>query len=123
MSSTSTETKKRNFLEALLISDSIKAACQKAHISRATATRYQNDPDFKAEYQKMQQKSMELTSNKIRNLATKAVATLSNVMDDDAATPTEKTRAAKIILDSAFHVQDTQDIINRLDKLESEADN
>lgn len=123
MSSTSTETKKHNFLEALLTSDSIKAACQKAHISRATATRYQNDPDFKAEYQKMQQKSMELTSNKIRSLATKAVATLSNVMDDDAATPTEKTRAAKIILDSAFHVQDTQDIINRLDKLESEADN
>lgn len=122
MSSTSTETKKRNFLEALLTSDSIKAACKKAHISRATATRYQKDPDFLAEYHKLQQKSMELTSNKIRSLATKAVATLSNVMDDDTATPTEKTRAAKIILDSAFHVQDTQDIINRLDKLESEAD-
>ncbi len=120
MSSASTETKKRNFLEALLTSDSIKAACQKAHISRATATRYQNDPDFKAEYQKLQRKSMELTSNKLRTLASKAVATLSDVMDDAAATPTEKTRAAKIILDSAFHVQETQDIINRLDNLESE---
>ena len=41
-------------------------------------------------------------------------------MDSEQATPTEKTRAAKIVLDGAYNAQQTQDILNRLDKLEQE---
>lgn len=79
--SKATEVKQRNYLEALLTSSNKTEACKKAHISRTTANRYENDPD---------------------------------------ASPSDKTRAAKIILDAGFHVQETQDILQRLDNLESE---
>lgn len=64
---------------------------------------------------------MEFTGNRLRQLSSKAVETLARIMDSEEATPTEQTRAAKIVLDSAFQVANQQDILDRLDKLESEA--
>ena len=78
------------------------------------------DPDFQKQYKEMRRQSMEFTGNRLRELTSKAVDTLSDVMDDPEATPTEKTRASKIVLDSAFQVQQSQDIIERLDNLEKE---
>lgn len=120
MTSTSTQQKKERYLECLLTSSSQKEAYQKAHIAKATANRYQNDPKFQQQYRKMRRQSMEFTGNQLRELTAKAVHTLAKVLDDEKATPTEKTRAAKIILDSAFQVQQTQDILDRLDDLEQE---
>lgn len=120
MASTSTQQKKERYLECLLTSSSQKEAYQKAHIAKATANRYQNDPKFQQQYRKMRRQSMEFTGNQLRDLTAKAVTTLAKVLDDEEATPTEKTRAAKIILDSAFQVQQTQDILDRLDDLEQE---
>ncbi|MBW8013750.1 hypothetical protein E0712_04595 [Lactobacillus helveticus] len=121
MAKTSTEQKKQMYLECLLTSSSQKEAYQKAHIAKATAMRYQKDPDFQKQYKEMRRRSMEFTGNRLRELTSKAVDTLSDVMDDPEATPTEQTRAAKIVLDSAFQVANQQDILDRLDKLESEA--
>lgn len=119
----SLDARKRRFIEALMTSPSIKEACKKANISRASATRYEKDSEFQAAYHKLQQQAMEFTGNKLRSITNKAADTLIKVLDDPEATPTEKTRAAKIILDSAFNVQETQDILQRLDNLESEVAN
>ena len=120
LAKTSTEQKKQKYLECLLTSSSQKEAYQKAHIAKATAMRYQKDPDFQKQYKEMRRQSMEFTGNRLRELTSKSVDTLSDVMDDPEATPTEKTRASKIVLDSAFQVQQSQDIIERLDNLEKE---
>lgn len=122
MTKSTTDAKKQKFLEALLTSNSIKEAYTKAHISRATATRYKKDPDFQAAYHKLQQQIMEFTGNKLRSVTLHAVDTLEAVLDDPEATPSDKSRAAKIILDNAFHVQETEDILQRIEKLESEAE-
>lgn len=120
MTKKTTEVKKQKFLAALLISNSIKEAYTQANISRATATRYLKDENFKQKYHDLQQRIMEFAGNKIRSAAGRAVDTLAAILDDPEATPADKTRAAKIILDSAFHVQETEDIIQRIKKLESE---
>lgn len=112
--------KKQRYLVALLTSSTKAEAYKTAHISKATANRIEQEPDFLAEYDKVRRQAMEQTSDKLQGLASKAVDTLASVMDSEQATPTEKTRAAKIVLDGAYNAQQTQDILNRLDKLEQE---
>lgn len=105
---------------ALLTSSTKAEAYKAAHISKATANRIEQEPDFIEQYNKIRRQAMEQTSDKLQGLASKAVDTLASVMDSKQATPTEKTRAAKIVLDGAYNAQQTQDILNRLDKLEQE---
>ena len=112
--------KKEKYLVALLTSNTKAEAYKTAHISKATANRIEQEPDFIEQYNKIRRQAMEQTSNKLQGLAAKAVDTLADVMDSEQATPTEKTRAAKIVLDGAYNAQQTQDILNRLDKLEQE---
>lgn len=112
--------KKQRYLVALLTSSTKAEAYKTAHISKATANRIEQEPDFIDQYNKIRRQAMEQTSNKLQGLAAKAVDTLASVMDSEQATPTERTRAAKIVLDGAYNAQQTQDILNRLDKLEQE---
>ena len=118
---TKVETAKRDkYMVALLTSSTKAEAYKAAHISKATANRIEQEPDFIEQYNKIRRQAMEQTSNKLQGLAAKAVDTLASVMDSEQATPTEKTRAAKIVLDGAYNAQQMQDILSRLDKLEKE---
>lgn len=118
---TKVETAKRDkYLVALLTSSTKAEAYKAANISKATANRIEQEPDFIEQYNKIRRQAMEKTSDKLQGLASKAVDTLESVMDSNEATPTEKTRAAKIVLDGAYNAQQTQDILDRLDKLEKE---
>lgn len=118
---TKVETAKRDkYMVALLTSSTKAEAYKAAHISKATANRIEQEPDFIEQYNNIRRQAMEQTSNKLQGLAAKAVDTLASVMDSEQATPTERTRAAKIVLDGAYNAQQTQDILNRLDKLEQE---
>ena len=118
---TKVETAKRDkYMVALLTSSTKAEAYKAAHISKATANRIEQEPDFIEQYNKIRRQAMEQTSDKLQGLALKAVDTLASVMDSEQATPTEKTRAAKIVLAGAYNAQQTQDILNRLDKLEQE---
>ena len=112
--------KKEKYLVALFTSSTKAEAYKAAHISKATANRIEQEPDFIEQYNKIRRQAMEQTSDKLQGLASKAVDTLASVMDSEQATPTERTRAAKIVLDGAYNAQQTQDILNRLDKLEQE---
>lgn len=112
--------KKDKYMVALLTSSTKAEAYKAAHISKATANRIEQEPDFIEQYNKIRRQAMEQTSNKLQGLAAKAVDTLATIMDSEQATPTERTRVAKIILDGAYQAQQTQDILERLDKLEQE---
>lgn len=118
---TKVETAKREkYLVALLTSSTKTEAYKTAHISKATANRIEQDPGFIDQYNKVRRQAMTQASDKLQGLASKAVDTLATIMDSEQATPTERTRVAKIILDGAYQAQQNQDILNRLDKLEQE---
>ena len=118
---TKVETAKRGkYLVALLTSSTKTEAYKTAHISKATANRIEQDPGFIDQYNKVRRQAMTQASDKLQGLASKAVDTLATIMDSEQATPTERTRVAKIILDGAYQAQQTQDILERLDKLEQE---
>ena len=118
---TKVETAKREkYMVALLTSSTKTEAYKTAHISKATANRIEQDPGFIDQYNKVRRQAMTQASDKLQGLASKAVDTLATIMDSEQATPTERTRVAKIILDGAYQAQQTQDILERLDKLEQE---
>ena len=118
---TKVETAKREkYLVALLTSSTKAEAYKAANISNATANRIEQDPGFIDQYNKVRRQAMTQASDKLQGLASKAVDTLATIMDSEQATPTERTRVAKIILDGAYQAQQTQDILERLDKLEQE---
>lgn len=118
---TKVETAKRDkYIVALLTSNTKAEAYKTAHISKATANRIEQEPDFIEQYNKVRRQTMTQASDKLQGLASKAVDTLATIMDSEQATPTERTRVAKIILDGAYQAQQTQDILNRLDQLERE---
>ena len=118
---TKVETAKRDkYMVALLTSSTKTEAYKTAHISKATANRIEQDPGFIDQYNKVRRQAMTQASDKLQGLASKAVDTLATIMDSEQATPTERTRVAKIILDGAYQAQQTQDILERLDKLEQE---
>ena len=118
---TKVETAKREkYLVALLTSSTKTEAYKTANISKATANRIEQDPGFIDQYNKVRRQAMTQASDKLQGLASKAVDTLATIMDSEQATPTERTRVAKIILDGAYQAQQTQDILERLDKLEQE---
>ena len=48
---------------------------------------------------------------------------LKDVLSSKKSSTTEKIRAAKIVLDSSFHIQEVDDIIKRLDSLEQKTGN
>lgn len=112
--------KKDKYMVALLTSSTKAEAYKAAHISKATANRIEQDPGFIDQYNKVRRQAMTQASDKLQGLASKAVDTLATIMDSEQATPTERTRVAKIILDGAYQAQQTQDILERLDKLEQE---
>ena len=116
---TKVETAKRDkYMMALLTSSTKAEAYKAANISKATANRIEQEPDFIEQYNKIRRQAMTQASDKLQGLASKAVDTLATIMDSEQATPTERTRVAKIILDGAYQAQQTQDILERLDKLE-----
>ena len=118
---TKVETAKREkYLVALLTSSTKTEAYKTAHKAKATANRIEQDPGFIDQYNKVRRQAMTQASDKLQGLASKAVDTLATIMDSEQATPTERTRVAKIILDGAYQAQQTQDILERLDKLEQE---
>ena len=118
---TKVETAKREkYLVALLTSSTKTEAYKTAHISKATANRIEQDPGFIDQYNKVRRQAMTQASDKLQGLASKAVDTLATILDSEQATPTERTRVAKIILDGAYQALQTQDILERLDKLEQE---
>ena len=118
---TKVETAKRDkYMVALLTSSTKAEAYKAAHISKATANRIEQDPGFIDQYNIVCWRygaHRDVHSQPSRRSADLVLAT---IMDSEQATPTEKTRAAKIVLDGAYNAQQTQDILNRLDKLEQE---
>lgn len=115
--------KEQKFLYALLESRTIREACKKADISVTTGNRYRKSPEFQRAYKQAKRELIESANNQLRGLTVQAVETLKNVLSSKKSSTTEKIRAAKIVLDSSFHIQEVDDIIKRLDSLEQKTGN
>lgn len=66
----------------------------------------------------MKRQLFEQSSNRLRELSSKSISVLENILDDENATNSDKIKVAKMLLDNSFRVAEDEDIMKRLDRIE-----
>lgn len=89
------------FLKALLESSTIDEACTTAGINRTTGYNYLKDPAFVSEYHALKEKVLDHTTECLKRASEKAVAVLTEVMNDEKASTQSRLKSAQNVLDVA----------------------
>ncbi len=113
--------KKSRALAALLTAPSREAAARAAGISPRTLRDYLADPDFAAEYQRLQAEQIADAAQRGRQSMTGAMDALQAVMDDETQNGQTRVQAARSLLEFSLKLDERENILRRLDALEKEA--
>lgn len=105
-------------IAAILSTTSVTDAARKCRLSEPTLYRYLQDEAFKHEYRNARRNVVEGAVGRIQSATSEAVSTLKRNMSCDH--PSTEVRAAQIILDVAYRGVEMLDILERLERLESE---
>ena len=107
------------FMAALLTEGSIEGAARAAGIAVATAWRWHGTEEFQAEYRARQKEVIEHTVMRIKGAMSEAIDVLRSIMVNDENPASARVSAARSILDNGFKAIETEDILARLEALES----
>ena len=106
--------KRNNILEALLTSKNIEEASQKANVSRKTIYSYlNNDIELMTQYRNLKRCQLRDISEALTVASTKAVTTLTNVLDDIEADNKIKVQASSKILEMYMSIRSLENDVNR----------
>lgn len=114
--------KQRAFLEALLVSQTIEEAVEKADISKSTAYKYMKEnEEFKTELRQRKNNVLTHISTRLNQLGIDALNTLETIINDDTGkvTPASKVTASRAILEYMYRAKEVEDLEVRLEELES----
>lgn len=123
MSATGKVTQKQELaITALLATGDQGRAAKASGVNPSTLRRwFTGDPVFVAAYAKARREAFTLAVAALQRLAAKAVACLESVLDDVDAPPQCRVGAARTVLELAVKGTETQDVVERLDRLEEAA--
>ena len=107
------------FMAALLTEGSIEKAAHAAGIGVTTAWRWYGTEEFQAEYKSRQKEIIKHVVMRIKGAMSEALDVLRDIMADDDNPASARVAAARSILDNAFRSIETEDILERLEVLES----
>lgn len=111
---------KERALEALMHNTTLTAAAAQAGLSRKTLQRYmQNDAEFIERYNEEKDKLISGATDALQKVMNPAIEALAGIVEDEGINPAVRIQAARAVLDYALKLTETQDIISRLDALES----
>ena len=108
---------------ALLTSNTIVEASQKAGISKATGFNYLKDIKFKRYYRKYRTDLMQQTTAHLQAASIEAVNVLRGFMNDPDISPYARQQSAQTILSMAYKAHETTDIIEMVEELEAKFNN
>ena len=114
--------KQRAFLEALLVSQTIEEAVEKAGISKSTAYKYMKEnKEFKTELRQRKGNVLTHISTRLNQLGMDALDTLEAIINDDTGkvTSASKVTASRSILEYMYRAKEVEDLEARLEELES----
>lgn len=115
------QTNKDRALIALLNTKSIREAAKASRLSEETLFRFLRDSDFLIEYREARRRSVENAIGIIQQSTSEAAETLTRNLHCE--NPAVEVRTAQIILDNAIKGIETMDILERLARLEENANN
>ena len=110
-------------LQALLTHRTIKEAARAAQMSERQIYTYLADKDFEARYRAARDDIIRGVSNSLMAQMNDAVNVIGCVMRDIEAKPYDRLAAAKMILEFGSKYIESQDIIERIAKLETAHNN
>ena len=113
-------TNQEKALAALLATSSISEAAKKAKLSETTLHRYLKDDEFKKGFRLARRSLVEASTAQIQSSTSEAVETLKRNLS--CGTPSAEIRAATAILDFAHKGIEVQDVLERLEVLEENAE-
>lgn len=109
-------------LQALLTHRTIREAAKAAAISERTIYDYLADPDFEARYKAARDDIIRGVSNHLREQMNEAVEVIGSIMRDVENRPQDRLAAAKAVLEYGDKFIETNDILERIGKLEKDSD-
>jgi len=112
--------KKSKALAALLSGANAVEAAAAAGVVTNTIYKWQKDPEFTEALNAAKSEAMDRLGRSLSALGEKAVTTLDEVLDDPAAGPGVRVRAADIVLNRALAVRDAAEFEKRLSDLEKQ---
>ena len=113
------KSRKEAALIALLTQPTVKQAAEASGISQPSLFRFLQDKDFRAEYHKAKKALLDAALGDLQKATGRAVAVLSEIMEDTEATPGARVSAAKAVLSFSIQVGQLEDILERLEKVEA----
>lgn len=106
----------------LLTQPTFAEAAKFAHVSSATLWRWQQDPGFQAEYQRVRRQSMGRAMAQLQQASFAAVKTLKEILEDPMASASARVTAARTVLELGLRATEVDDLGNRLADLERVAE-
>lgn len=103
----------------LLTSGSYQEAADKSAISINTLSRLRKDPEFQQVVQKVKKEMFQETMNKAQAASVKALEVLHTIMNDTGATDSSRVSAARTVLELGINCVEQEEIITKLEQLES----
>lgn len=109
-------------LQALLTEPDKQRAAKAAGIAPRTMRGYFADPDFAAEYQRLQGEQIADAAQRGRQSMTGAMDALRTIMDDDSQNGQVRVQAARSLLEYSLRLDERENVLRRLDELEKSLD-
>lgn len=110
----------RKALETLVATGSISQAAVAAGVARKTVYAWLKDPAFGIALKAAEVEALDNLARSLISLAPAAVAALAAVLNDPAATHTQRIRAAEAVLANTLRLRELHTIEARLTKLEEQ---
>lgn len=105
---------------ALMSQPTFQDAAKSVGVTYMTIRNWLKDPIFNREYKRMQEKAVESALGKIQNFANESVEIIMDIAKDETVNANIRLNAIKTIWDVIMKRRNN-DIVDRLDKLESQS--
>lgn len=106
-------------IAALISEPNVKKAANKLHIAESTIFKKLKNKKFAEKYQKARDDILKENAYYLQQLTRESIDTLAEIMHDAAASENTRLQAANLILKHCYKMNETLEIIERLEKLEN----
>jgi hypothetical protein len=106
-------------IAALLTARTIREAAARAEVSESTMYRRLKDPEFVAVYREARREVVQHATVRLQQALTDAIDALVEVVKDKAGNQNARVAAARVLLDQALRATENEEIVPRLEALES----
>ena len=110
---------KERALAALVSCPTHEAAAAKAGISSRTLRNYMKDPEFAAEYKRLNSQLVTAATLQIQRSLAPAINTLREIAEDRTANMTARIQAARGLLEYGIRLSELGDVYARIEALEA----